>query len=137
MMPKKIYVNCDGGSRKNPGPAAIGVVIWDENHKPLKKFKECIGDTTNNVAEYKALIKSLELAVKYTRKEVHIFMDSELVIKQINGFYRIKADHLLPLYQEVKKNEQNFQKVVYNHVTRNNRYQIEADKLVNEALDGS
>ncbi|HIJ02388.1 TPA: ribonuclease HI family protein [Candidatus Woesearchaeota archaeon] len=135
-MPEKILINCDGGARRNPGPAAIGVGIWDEAKNKLEEYKECIGDTTSNVAEYKALIKALELAVKHTRKEVHIFMDSELVIKKLNGMYRIKAKHLFPLFQEVKKCEQAFSKVVYNNVTRNNRYQVEADRLVNEALEG-
>lgn len=137
MMPNKIFVNCDGGSRKNPGPAAIGLVIWDQEHNKLEEFEECIGNTTNNVAEYKSLIKSLELAVKHTRKEVHVFMDSELVIKQVTGFYRVKASHLLPLFKQVKENEKCFDKVVYNNVTRNNKYQVEADKLVNKALDGN
>lgn len=136
MITEKIFINCDGGSRKNPGPAAIGIIIWDENHNKLEQFKECIGDTTNNVAEYKSLIKALELAAKHTRKEVHIFTDSEFVVKQITGKYRIKAKHLFPLFQEVKKNEQCFEKVIYNNVTRNNKYQVEADKLVNGALDG-
>ena len=136
-MPEKIYVNCDGGSIKNPGPAAIGVVIWNDNHERLEDYHECIGDTTNNVAEYKALIKALELSAKHTRKEVHIFMDSELVIKQMNSSYRIKAKHLLPLFQEVKRCEQCFTKVIYNNVTRNNKFQIEADKLVNKALYGN
>lgn len=135
MITEKIFINCDGGS-KNPGPAAIGIIIWDENHNKLEQFKECIGDTTNNVAEYKSLIKALELAAKHTRKEVHIFTDSEFVVKQITGKYRIKAKHLFPLFQEVKKNEQCFEKVIYNNVTRNNKYQVEADKLVNGALDG-
>jgi ribonuclease HI len=135
MTIQKIYVNCDGGSRKNPGPAAIGIVIWDENHNKLETYKERIGEATNNVAEYKALIKALELSAKHTRNEVIIFTDSELVVRQVTGIYRIKAKHLLPLVQEVKKNEQLFSKVVYNTVTRNNRYQVEADKLVNKSLE--
>ena len=135
-MIQKIFVNADGGARKNPGPAAIGIVICDENKKQLECFKECIGDTTCNVAEYKALIKALQIAAKHTRGEVHIFMDSELVIKQMNGYYRIKAQHLLPLFQEVKNCERIFNKVVYNCVTRNNEFQLLADKLVNDALDG-
>lgn len=134
-MIRKIYVNADGGARKNPGPAAIGIVISDENKNQLECYKECIGDTTNNVAEYKALIKALQVSAKYTRDEVHVFMDSELVIKQINGYYRIKASHLLPLFQEVKNYERTFNKVVYNCVTRNNKFQVLADKLVNDALD--
>jgi len=131
---QKIIVHADGGARKNPGPAAIGIMIFDEHYNELNHYKECIGDTTNNVAEYKALIKSLELSTKHTRGEVYIFMDSELVINQMNGFYRIKKDHLLPLFQEVKNAERPFKKVVYNSVPRNNRYQEKADKLVNEAL---
>lgn len=136
MMIKKINVNCDGGSRKNPGPAAIGIVIWDESHCKLEEYKECIGEATNNTAEYKALIKSLELSAKYTRGEVHIFTDSELVVRQMTGKYRIRASHLLSLFHEVKNHERLFSKVVYNIVTRNNKFQIEADRLVNDALDG-
>jgi len=136
MIPEKIYVNCDGGSRKNPGPAAIGIIIWDEHHNLIDSCKKCIGDTTSNVAEYKALIKALELAAKHTRKEVQVFTDSELVVRQMTGMYRIKAKHLMPLFQEAKKYEQCFIKVTYNIVTRNNKYQARADALVNEALDG-
>ncbi|MEM3626329.1 MAG: ribonuclease HI family protein, partial [Candidatus Micrarchaeaceae archaeon] len=135
-MLQKIYINTDGGSRKNPGPAAIGIVIWDEKHNKLEEYKECIGVATNNTAEYKAVIKALELASKHTRNEVHIFTDSELVVRQLNGLYRIKKDHLRDLFQEVKKNEQLFKKVVYNEVPRNNKYQVVADKLVNDALEG-
>ena len=93
-----ISVNADGGSRCNPGPAAIGILVWDENRIEISSYKECIGDKTNNEAEYIALIKALELAMKHTRKRVHIFMDSELVIKQMNGRYRVKADNLRPLF---------------------------------------
>lgn len=137
MMPQRIYVNCDGGSRKNPGPAAIGVVIWDEEHNKIEEYKECIGDATNNTAEYKAVIKALELCAKHTRNEVHLFTDSELVVKQINGVYRIKKEHLQHLFHEVKKSEQIFKKVVYNQVPRRNKFQVHADKLVNDALEGN
>lgn len=135
-MIQKIYLNADGGARKNPGPAAIGIVLFDENKNHLESYKECIGNTTNNVAEYKALIKALQLAAKHTRNEVHVFMDSELVIKQMNGLFRIKAAHLFPLFQEVKNCERVFNKVIYNCVTRNNKFQLQADDLVNEALYG-
>jgi ribonuclease HI len=133
-MIKKIYVNADGGARGNPGRAAIGIIIRDES-KILESFRECIGEATNNVAEYKALIKALELAAGYTRKEVQVFMDSEFVVKQVGGEYRIKKKHLMSLFQEVKKCEGMFEKVVYNHVPRGNRFQAMADRLVNEALD--
>jgi ribonuclease HI len=131
-----ISINADGASRKNPGPAAIGVVIKDETKNTLQEYKSCIGNTTNNIAEYSALIKALQLAAGHTREKVHIFMDSEFVIRQVLGTYRIKADHLMPLFQEVKKAEQCFKEVTYNTITRNNKYQIRADELANEALDG-
>src|SRR3989338_11045579 len=117
----KVVVFCDGASRGNPGSAAIGIFILDEDENTLKKFKECIGVTTNNVAEYSALIKALNLAAKHTNKEVHIFMDSELFIKQLNGQYRVKTDHIQELYKKVRDNEKFFKKVVYNNVPRENK----------------
>lgn len=134
-MMSKIFIHADGGSRKNPGAAAIGIVIFDENQKELETYRECIGNTTNNVAEYKALIKALQLAAKYTREEVHIFMDSELIINQVSGMYRIKSPKLFSLFQQVKDYERAFIKVVYTYIPRSNKYQSIADKLVNEALD--
>ena len=131
----KITVHCDGGSRGNPGPAAVGVVIEYGGMK--KKYCETIGYTTNNVAEYKALLKALQLAAKHTRKEVHIFMDSELIINQMNGVYKIKSADMLGLFQEVKDYERAFTKVVYNYVPRENKFQAMADRLVNEALEGN
>lgn len=130
----KIIVNCDGGARGNPGPAAIGVVLRDEK-KVLETHKEMIEETTNNVAEYHALIKALESARKYTKDEVLIIMDSELVIKQMSGEYKVKAEHLLPLFNKVKALEKEYQKVTYQHVLRSDHHQAMADKLVNDALD--
>ena len=129
-----IYINCDGGSRGNPGKAAIGIVLWDKHHKKLEEYKEYIGIATNNIAEYKSLIKALKLAIKYS-KEVEINMDSELVIKQIKGIYKVKATHLISLLQEVKTNEKNFKKVIYHTVSRENIHQKAADFLVNQSLD--
>lgn len=129
-----IYINCDGGSRGNPGKAAIGIVIWDKDHKKLEEHKEKIGNTTNNIAEYKSLIKALNLAKKYS-KEVEVNMDSELVVKQIKGIYRVRAEHLLPLLKEVRENERFFEKIIYKNVPRENIYQKAADFLVNQALD--
>lgn len=136
-MLSKIFVHADGGSRKNPGAAAIGIVILDEEKKKLEDYKECIGNATNNVAEYKALLKALQLAAKHTRKEVHIFMDSELIINQMNGIYKIKSPELFELFQQVKDYERTFTKVIYNHIPRENKFQAMADRLVNEALDGN
>ena len=130
----KIIINCDGGARGNPGPAAIGVVVRDEK-KVLEIYKEKIGATTNNVAEYHALIKALELARKYSKDEVVVIMDSELVIKQMSGEYKVRSEHLLPLFNKVKSLEKIYNKVTYEHVFRTDHHQTMADKLVNDALD--
>jgi ribonuclease HI len=134
-MPDTLSVHTDGGSRGNPGRGAIGIIIFDSNREILCQHNECIGMATNNEAEYRALIKGLQLAAKHTRKEVQVFMDSELVVNQMCGKYRIKKGHLLALYQHVKDSERLFTKVTYNWVPRENRDHVLADQLVNKALD--
>ncbi len=131
-----ITINCDGGSRGNPGPAAIGIVIRKDGIK-IDSCSEYIGKATNNVAEYMSLIRSLEIAVKHTQGQVHVFMDSQLVIMQVTGKYRINKPHLKKLYDRVKENESSFKEVIYAHVRRDNLNQSEADALVNQALDNS
>ena len=92
MIMKNIYINCDGASQGNPGRAAIGIQIRGEDKKTvLKKHREYIGITTNNIAEYKAVIKSLFFARKYTNQNVFIYSDSELVVRQLNGVYKVKG----------------------------------------------
>ncbi len=130
-----IFINTDGGSRGNPGLAAIGIIIRDKNDKIIELYKEKIGVTTNNVAEYKAIIKALNLAKNYTNNEIILSSDSEVVVRQITGKYKISKDHLKVLFDEVKKEEKNFSKVGYNHVFREDLYQSKADALVNQALD--
>ena len=132
----KLYVYTDGGARKNPGPSAIGIVFFDQDKNFIAEYKQCIGVCTNNQAEYKALIKALELAKAHCRKEILCFLDSELVIKQLNGAYRIKKEELRRLFDILKDIEKAFEKVVYNHVERENQFMKYADKLVNDALDG-
>lgn len=129
-----MIINCDGGARGNPGPAGIGVVIWDDNHELLGTYREYIGETTNNVAEYKSLVKALEMALKYG-DSVEVFMDSELVIRQVTGEYKVKAEHLRPLFQKVKELEKKFKRITYSSVPRDEHYQQEADRQVNLALD--
>ena len=129
-----IQINSDGGARGNPGPAAIGLIIRKKD-KILKKYSKKIGRTTNNVAEYKALIKALEIASKFKDKEVVCFLDSELVVRQLDGKYKVKNKKLIPLFSKVKKAEKKFEKVAYRHVSRWNKYQKIADKLVNKELD--
>ncbi len=130
-----VKIFTDGGSRGNPGPGAIGIVILDEQDNKLEEFKECIGHTTNNRAEYHALIKGLDLAAKYTRDTVHCYLDSNLVVKQMQGLWRLKKDELQALSHEAKDKERHFKKVTYTHVRRIDPTMRKADKLLNEALD--
>ena len=98
-----IYTNSDGGARGNPGPGAIGVIVRDDE-KILTKYSGEVGKfVTNNIAEYEALIKALELASNYTNDELTCFLDSELVVKQLLGEYRVKDPKLLPLFLKVQK----------------------------------
>lgn len=133
---KKFFVHTDGGARGNPGPAAIGVVLYDEHKKPVVEYKERIGSATNNIAEYKALIKGLEIAAAYTEGILDCFLDSELLVEQMRGNYAVKAQHLKPLFTEVKQLERQFSQVIYHAVPRENPFHARADRLVNNALDG-
>ncbi len=130
-----IYTNSDGGARGNPGPGAIGVIVRDEG-KILTKYSERIGKyVTNNIAEYEALIKALELASDFTTKEVTCFLDSELVVKQLLGEYKVRNPRLLPLFLKVQKVQERFEKVIYKHVSRWDKFQQIADGLLNASLD--
>ncbi len=135
MKQNKIYLYTDGGSRGNPGQSAVGIVICDEDKQVLHTYKECIGDATNNEAEYTALIKGLEIAAGFCRDEIIFFSDSELLVRQLNGHYRIRAKNLLDLYYDVKSREKPFNKITYNHHNRNHRFIQKCDNLVNQALD--
>lgn len=132
----KIIINCDGGSRGNPGRAAIGLIIRKDD-EIIEQHGEVIGIETNNVAEYNSLIKSLELATKHTTEEVHVVMDSELVIRQMIGEYKVKNAALILLHKKAKELERCFKKVYYKSVSRYDEYQQKADALVNQALDYS
>ena len=129
----KLTINTDGGARGNPGPAGIGVVVQDESGKIIGSHKNYIGETTNNVAEYKALILGLTEAAKLGANELTVNMDSELVVKQMQGRYKIKEPGLQALAQEVFKLTKNFKSVSFCHVYREKNKA--ADKLVNEAID--
>lgn len=127
------YTNSDGGSRGNPGKGAIGVIVREEG-KILTKYSKKLGIVTNNIAEYEALIKALELASKFT-KEITCFLDSELVVKQLLGEYRVKNRNLLELFLKVQKLQENFNKVAYKHVSREDCFQKIVDEILNEELD--
>lgn len=138
----KIFVNTDGGSRGNPGPAAIGVVFFDASGKEIHSYKSCIGRATNNEAEYQAIIKALEILLKskwfsennIAEKEVVCRLDSQLVVEQINGNYKIKQDHIKLLVAQLRQMiSQMDLNISFVHIPREEN-KI-ADKLVNQALD--
>jgi len=132
---KMIYTNSDGGSRGNPGPGAIGIIIR-KNGEILKKHSEFIGQrTTNNVAEYQALIKTLELVSEYTNETITCLLDSEFIVKQLLGEYKVKHPKMLELFLKVQKLQDKFNKVIYLHVPRTDKFQQLADELVNEELN--
>lgn len=127
----------DGGCKGNPGPGSIGIVVCDGNNNLLYEYSECIGHCTNNQAEYRALIKGLDLCALYTRKRITAFSDSELMIKHMNGVYRLKNIELRSLFQEVKDRERIFESLVYQHVKRDANQRIKrADELLNQAHAG-
>lgn len=132
-MANVVKIFTDGGARGNPGPAAIGVVIKDAKDKVLKTYSEYIGETTNNQAEYKALIKGLKLAKEFKPKEVHCYLDSELVVKQMKQEYKVKDKDLQPLFVKVWNLALGYKKVLYMHIRRN--LNTEADALLNIELD--
>jgi ribonuclease HI len=123
----------DGGSRGNPGPAAYGYVILDMDDKVVKQEGVYIGDTTNNQAEYQSLKYGLESALALGVKELEVYMDSQLVINQINGLYKVRNQELKPHYERIKTLAQEFDHISFTHVPREmNKL---ADAMVNQALD--
>jgi len=129
---KKLIINTDGGSRNNPGPAGIGVVFSTSDGEVISKFGEYIGTGSNNVAEYTALVRGLEESKKLEADEIECRLDSELVVKQLNGIYKVKDPGMKILYSKVQELIF-FRPVKFVHVRREaNKL---ADELVNEALD--
>jgi len=137
MANKKVRIYTDGGARGNPGPAGIGAVILSldqgKEGDALAKISNYIGETTNNQAEYKAVIAGLEKAVDLKADEVEVISDSELLVKQCNGEYKVKDPDLAQLFMKVWNLKQNFKKISFNHTLRSGNK--EADRLVNEAID--
>lgn len=134
-MHKKLIVNTDGGARGNPGPAGIGVVIKNEAEEIIYEYSGFIGHATNNVAEYKALLRALEEAHRLGADSLEVRMDSELIVKQMRGEYKIKEPTLQTLAQEAVRLLRNFS--IYNFVHVRREYNKAADRLVNEAIDGA
>ncbi len=132
-MISELIIYSDGGSRGNPGPAAGAYVIKDTEGRVIDEAGVYLGVTTNNVAEYKALLAALEKAERLGTKKVNCFLDSELVVKQLNGQYRIKEEKMRQLFGQISKITKNFQGVTFHHVPRSQNKR--ADELVNQILD--
>jgi len=129
----KARLSTDGGARGNPGPAAYGYVLETEDGTVLAAHGEAIGRATNNVAEYRGLVAGLEKAAELGVDELEVVSDSELLVKQMAGEYRVKNETLKALWEEASDLEQRFRKVRYTAVRR--AHNELADRLVNEALD--
>jgi len=128
----EVQTYSDGGARGNPGPAATGSLI-KQGERVLWELGEYIGETTNNQAEYRALIKALEQAKAIGAKKIHCFLDSELLVKQLKREYRVKEPTLQVLYLKAYNLAQEFSSISFTHIRR--EYNKHADRLVNEALD--
>lgn len=131
-MPGKATIFIDGAARNNPGPAAIGVVIRQGN-KLVAEFGKYIGETTNNVAEYTACIEALKKAHELHISEIKLFSDSELLVRQINGEYRVKDARLQNLMAHFQREKEKLKSFSISHIPREQN--SEADALANRALD--
>jgi ribonuclease HI len=132
-MNKKFIIYTDGGARGNPGPAGVGVVVYDAKKKIVGRYHKYLGEATNNQAEYQAVVLALERAKTLGVEEIDFFLDSELVVSQLKMDYRVKDKELGSLFVKVWNLAQGFKKITYRHIPREENK--EADRLVNEAID--
>lgn len=128
-------VNVDGGARGNPGPAAIAAVVQEGNGEVVEERSEAIGIATNNVAEYRALLLGIERAAALGARRLELIGDSELIVRQVNGEYKVKDEALRALHRQVREALDDFEEWSIRHVRRDEN--AEADRLVNEELDRS
>jgi ribonuclease HI len=134
----RLDVACDGGSRGNPGPAAIGAVVSDATTDPptiLAEISETIGVTTNNVAEYRALLAGLDAAARFGHDELRVRADSLLLVEQLRGRYKVRDAKLVPLHAQAREKLRHWRRVDLQHVRR--EFNRHADALVNRALDAA
>lgn len=132
--PQTVTVFVDGGARGNPGPAGAGIVICAaDDETVLWEAGIFLGQATNNVAEYRALLAGLKAAADLAAGEVHVVSDSELLVRQMNGQYRVKSPHLKPLHEQARELQSAFERCTFRHVRREKNWR--ADRLVNDAID--
>ena len=132
-MPEKIIIHIDGGSRGNPGPAAAGFTLADSAGTQLVGKGFFLGRATNNIAEYTSFLKALEAAKQAGAEQLTVYSDSELVVRQITGKYKVKKANLKTLYQQVGQLLSSLEGFTITHIPR--MQNTEADKLANRALD--
>ncbi|MBI5621598.1 ribonuclease HI family protein [Candidatus Falkowbacteria bacterium] len=134
-----LYHHCiiytDGGARGNPGPAGIGVVVLDSHKKVIAEYREYIGEATNNQAEYRAVLLALAKAKDLGAREIDFYLDSELVVKQLNQEYKVKDQDLGVLFVKIWNQLPDFQRVRFSHVRREQNRR--ADRLVNQVIDAA
>ena len=128
-----ITAYCDGGSRGNPGPSGFGVYLQDESGRALAELSEFLGKQTNNYAEYSGLLAALNFALEHGHPRLRVVSDSELMVKQIKGQYRVNSPELRPLYDEAKRRIGRLEQFRIEHVLRGKNQQ--ADRLANLAMD--
>lgn len=129
----KLIIYTDGGARGNPGPAGLGIAIYNEAREKVAELSRFLGVATNNQAEYRAVIVALEKARAMGADELEFYLDSELVVKQLNREYKVKNKDLAPLFLMIHNLSLSFRKITYTHVFREQNE--EADRLANEAMD--
>lgn len=134
-MKLRLKIYSDGASRGNPGSSAIAFMILAETGEILKRYSEYVGIRTNNQAEYEALIYALKFASELTNQEVVCYLDSELVVKHLNGEYRVRNQNLKELWLKVEELKQKFHKTSFIHVSRTERHIEEVDSLANQTLN--
>ena len=132
-MLKILKIFTDGGARGNPGPAGCGFVMYDENGKVVAHGKKYLGEQTNNFAEYSGVILAMEKAKELGTNELDFYLDSELVVKQMNREYKVKNPELAKLFVKIFNLSQGFKKVSFRHIPREENKV--ADRLANEAMD--
>jgi len=130
-----IYTNSDGGARGNPGPGAVAAIVRKDG-EILTKSSKFIGEAvTNNTAEYEGLIHALELALSVTKGDIVCCLDSELVVKQLLGEYKVRNPNILILFLKVQELQEKFKSIKYKHVSREDNFQTIVDEMLNDELD--
>ena len=132
-MDKRLLIYIDGAARGNPGPAGIGIVIFDDEKNRIKEFHKYIGEATNNVAEYNALVYALQEAHMLGSRDLVVHMDSELIYKQLKGEFRVKDKKIKPLFDKAIHLINGLDKIELKHIDRS--LNKEADKLANKGIN--